>query len=650
MYSVLIQNQKTLDMFHQYGALFMDAIQSGKLGVCRWLETGTTVDSAVPELRALTDDKEEWRAIIIRVEDESSMAEFSSVPYNPYDFHINACEECGIRENAVPLVRLTQILGGVPSPGVKFDCELIQEEKKAPRIIYKPLTDPEGEEEYRRLCEKYSYDGKPPTEILLVSLRQKTDTRLKNVKQVWQGSSDSRSAAFWKRNQYPSNCRFLFFEMEQLGPIQRSADLFRLWISVMLLASNQIDPSTLQAYKLHRLDALIDTDAMRRVVQQTVNRLVSAKLCIDKGIQREFLVKVNEEKKLPVYNLEVPVLFELPPNSELSADTDEFTLVAAGTLRDLKAWEAMSANARMVLKGAVRTVERVLDQSAEHMRMYCAYSDAEVCPLDKYQTEDMRSELNAIYIKTLLLQRELPHSASAYDKGLTAAEKKVEDELQKRVTTRQATAGFAAVTVLFLLAVVPAVLFYHLHGYGSYWSALIAAVLCPAFFGVVELFTLLFQRGKLRTAIRAFNGRINDIVVELSENATSFSMYLGHIASHIHGSTYLNILRRKKFREDNSQFIKQRHIIAIHLFLLKLEGWSHAFHLPVNFNADEIDDNIYIDTALPPQINPIYTFESGMSYPIPVNTTGDMVESPFGFVGRLRIEREELYDGEEHSY
>ena len=649
MYSVLIQNQKTMDMFHGYDPLFIDAIHSGKLGICRWLEAGTTVDTSVPELRALTDDKEEWRAIILRVEDESSMEGFITAPYNPYDFDVNACEECGVRENAVPLVRLTQILGGVPSPSVKFERELIQEEKKAPRVIYRPVEDLEGEAEYRRLKEKYSYDGKPPSEILLVSLRQKTDTRVEKVKQVWHGSSDSRSAAFWKRNQYPSNCRFLFFEMEQLGPIQRSADLFRLWISVMLLASNEIDPSTLQAYKLHRLSAVIDENAMRRAVQQTVNRLVSAKLCIEKGIQRELIEKISDEKRLPNYRLDVPVLFDMPTNAELSADKNEFSLAAGGTLRDLKAWDSMSDAAQRELQGAIRAVERVLDRSAEHMRIYCMYSDAEVHSLDKYQTEDLRTELNDIYHETLMLQSGLPRGASAYEKELIAAEKRVEDELHKRVTRRQALAGFAAAAVIFVLAAVPAAVLCYLQGYGSYVGVLITAAASIACFGLVELFTLLFQRGRLRKKILAFNRRINDTVVEISENAASFSKYLGHIASHIHGSTYLSILHRKKFRADSAQFVKQRHIAAIHLLINKLEGWSQAFHLEVHFVADEIDDNIYINTDLPPHINPLYTFESGMHYQVPVNATGDMVESPFGFVGRLRIEREELYDGEEHT-
>ena len=51
-----------------------------------------------------------------------------------------------------------------------------------------------------------------------------------------------------------------------------------------------------------------------------------------------------------------------------------------------------------------------------------------------------------------------------------------------------------------------------------------------------------------------------------------------------------------------------------------------------------------MDMELSPYINPIYTFESKATYDIPVNRSGEYVQSPFGFVDRIRIEREELYD------
>ena len=57
IYSVLIQNKKTMDQFHQFYPLFMEAINEERIGLCRWTEAGTTVDTALPELCDLIDGK-----------------------------------------------------------------------------------------------------------------------------------------------------------------------------------------------------------------------------------------------------------------------------------------------------------------------------------------------------------------------------------------------------------------------------------------------------------------------------------------------------------------------------------------------------------------------------------------------------------------
>ena len=42
----------------------------------------------------------------------------------------------------------------------------------------------------------------------------------------------------------------------------------------------------------------------------------------------------------------------------------------------------------------------------------------------------------------------------------------------------------------------------------------------------------------------------------------------------------------------------------------------------------------------------MYTFEEGQEYNIPLNESGDFVVSPFAFVSKLKIRREELYEDE----
>lgn len=89
MYSVLIQNSKTIDSFLRYRPFFAEALTAGQIGICRWNEFGRTIETALPELSSLTDDKEEWRAIIVRHTDDHDMSAFESADNNPYDFEVN---------------------------------------------------------------------------------------------------------------------------------------------------------------------------------------------------------------------------------------------------------------------------------------------------------------------------------------------------------------------------------------------------------------------------------------------------------------------------------------------------------------------------------------------------------------------------------
>lgn len=204
-YSVIIQNAKTIEEFAKYQALFADALKSNRIGVCKWNESGTTVETALPELNSLTDDKEEWRAIIIRFIDDDCMAACQSVPQNPYDFLINQNNGDDVHENDVPLVRLTQMLGGIPTIEVDFEPEVITEEHMAPRIIYTPVVDKTKAEVRRELVRKYQFDGRLPSSIIIVSVRERNDDKdsEEDVDSTWLSRRESESSEFWKRNQYP---------------------------------------------------------------------------------------------------------------------------------------------------------------------------------------------------------------------------------------------------------------------------------------------------------------------------------------------------------------------------------------------------------------------------------------------------------------
>ena len=139
-----------------------------------------------------------------------------------------------------------------------------------------------------------------------------------------------------------------------------------------------------------------------------------------------------------------------------------------------------------------------------------------------------------------------------------------------------------------------------------------------------------------------------DVIGELSHNASAFSDFLSSVASHIHGRSYLNIMKKKRQKRDGSYYFKQKHVKAIELFLSKLSLWSSALHIKVDVksvDAIELIDEMAWDI----DYDSLYSFDVGKNFVVPLNHIGVDIESPFGFIERIEIEREEVYDNDKRS-
>jgi len=642
-YSVIIQNKKTMDTFLKYQPLFMEALNNNRIGVCKWIESGTTIDTAIPEISELTNDKEEWRAIIVRFEDDQLMSGFESDKRNPFDFKVNALPTDDVKESEIPLIRLTQMLGGVPAPEMKFECEQILEEHKAARTIYKPVIDTERDEAYKTLCKKYEYDGKLPSSIVIISIREGY-VEQDGIESAWSSHRESNSSEFWKRNKYPSNCRFLVYDFDKQGPVQRNADEFGFWFSTLLLSTNETDSGTLQAYRLYKLKTEFDRTLMCDTFQTVTNRLFSAKFAIEKDIKRDIEHQLITDDTLPKYKMEIPVAIKLPRDTSCTVSKRGFGLFSKGANSDIAKWLSRKKEAENKLAESVRLAERSLDQTADRMRSLCSFTEEEVVGLDKYQVEDLTRETDEIYADIVEIQGHLPTEDITGNPGIATASKDVRDYLKGRVKGTNALALLGVAVGLIVLCHIPAVVNYFANGIGSIWHVLIAILLESLFVVGCSFVALLWQKVKLNGLLHIYNTYIKAAFNKITDNASEYSKYLSNIASHQRGHSYLGLSKRKKYKVDNAHYSKYKHIKAIDILLSKLKAWSTAYHLKTDFVTPIIDEDATVDVYVAPTKNNMYTFETGSSYSVPVNNSGVTIESPFCFVEKLVIVREELYD------
>lgn len=642
MYSVLIQNQKTIESFQEFHPLFMEAINSGQLGVCRWLESGTTIDTALPELTKMVEDKEEWRAIIVRVFDEEDMSQYDYSSQNPFDFKYYHEEGHGYQESPIPLVRVTNILGGMPTPDIKYEATIVQEENKSPKIVYRPKKSDDENRIYQELNEKYDYDGKSPSEIILVSIRMAKKEKRENIERVWTNHKEIESSAFWKKNAYSPQCRFVVYDMKKQGSVQYTADMFKFWTGVLLLVQNEIDTDELQAYRLYKMDLGIDRNILEDSIQKSVDCMQGARYYMQQILRREHNRHFNQERKLPDYKLEVPVVFDVPRSGDMNVETSGFSLISRNLGGDLKQWNSSRREAEYKLKKVVAKAEIALDESAERMRGLRTMQESDVLKLDKYQNRMMDADLQNIYSTMQDLQQELPDN-NAMDENVQNRAEDVKKSILDRITSSQIVGIILIMLLLMALTILPGLIVYTISNIGSK-SSIASFVLLLADVFVIPIAIMVWGQSRdVKEKISKYNHALNLAVRKISENAGVYSDFLSSIVSHSRGKSYLQILQNKKFSVSNKHRTIERHMRAVDAMVDTLDKWSRAFYLDINFNSGYCEDNEF-DIRVRPAQNRLYTLEYGKEYQIPLNKSGQKVYTNYEFVTKMELTREELYD------
>lgn len=646
MYSVLIQNQKTIQIFEEYYPIFMETFQKDKIGICRWVESGTTIDMALPGLEELVADKEEWRAIILRVEDENEMSQFLSEPENPYDFKVNSEKSYQMNESPVPLIRLTQMLGGVPAPEVRFTAVVEDDGHHTARTVFKSekIEETDAYEAYLRLSEKYEYDGRYPTELIILTMRSvKRRSGKDDTQTAWVNNQEDRSSDFWRRNHYPGVCRFLEYKYVKQGKNEKEADYLNFYLCVMMLATATIDPSSLQAYRLYNIRAEINRNAMLDIFQNKLDELTGCRYYVENEIRREFERKATEKNPAPDYKMDVLIDWRIPANMDAHVDTRAFKVVPTDVSNDEKRWKSLHTGAEYNLGMAYRDSERALDDSSFRMRQAAYIPDSQIKTIGKYEKQDMERELSGLFDNILSTQNSLSASRSDRYRKISEAAESVREVIIGRISS--AGAAIIAIAIIMAVAVlsVTEILFLNKHKVGSIFGI----IYWPVFLMIALIFTgafiFIIQKLKLNKRIDKYNDALEDGVAVLTRDVKLFTNFATNIVSFSRGRSYLDRLRNKLVLQESEYEILNRHLDMINKTINKIERWAKAFYLPVGGNR-AVEANYVLDVDVRPKDNAVYSLEYGREYDVPLNDTGKKIKSPVGFLDKLVIEREELFD------
>ena len=172
MRTVVITDRRTTPLFATHRRLFAPflAERGGDIRHCTWHEASSEIEQAVPELYESIRGYPDWRAIVFVNPRQGGAMRHD--PKNPFDFDCNREGATLIRENPSPLVRLTHMLAGFHSLGVKeykTGCAYFNEVKntfsecldKNGELMTQGELESLGKEECERLFEGYAGNVKP---------------------------------------------------------------------------------------------------------------------------------------------------------------------------------------------------------------------------------------------------------------------------------------------------------------------------------------------------------------------------------------------------------------------------------------------------------------------------------------------------------
>ncbi len=251
-------DEEVWSSFLRYDFVLDEYGEAGAFDVCDWHPDGMSVSAAVPELADIVGDEESWRAIIVcdlrkEMVDPETDRHFD----NPYDFPENYDVPAGepLRESQRPIVRLTQMLGGLPEKSVIEWPDFAKSSREAADAFGRPddviLADeaislnefevllPQSDERYD-LLKRYRLGVARPQELLCITPRDidsdlaqerrsdfEEERQLRESREIeliekanWkglEGLTDEERAelevevplGFWQRNSYPSSARFI---------------------------------------------------------------------------------------------------------------------------------------------------------------------------------------------------------------------------------------------------------------------------------------------------------------------------------------------------------------------------------------------------------------------------------------------------------
>ena len=696
MFTVLIAEKQYIDAIRLENKLFFEPFLKNKeLAFCYWNPEGQNLIDSVPGLVDTVGRKKEWKAVII-----NSCTDEQAKKKNPFDvvdckelFDLNKPNQCPengeswdsweeswksyyaalsskkeeIFKNALklPLQKLSTWLGFRPAD---FILENINEKDD----VFEWALNEIGEVEVNLLSrlekverEQYHNELKLkeilrrefvndstlsiayPKEIYCVSRRTSEDGFF-TPDYFWNMRSQNEYSEFCDRNMYFDKMRFMVFDLLPETHKNFRYDRIKFLSTLLVFATNTVPSSTMIARKLYVLECEHDDAPLITLATSYDKKLAATYEVINNEIDRiyseipgELTDKVAETLFCSPMNIEV----KLDENCDFDAllAEDEFEFLPSSPDSEVANWKSTFKNAQKAFGYIIRQQRRAVKKGVDKLNVSCELSGTDVSRLTPFQLDDIRDYTENAENEMVSSMPEDLAAMSKYEARMKEKADLVEKNLAKRMSKLSVIITTAMLVLLTVISYAPFLVTNLSGGVLASFSIGILGVVLGVLV-MVLIITLVLLRLPLLTALKDFNDTMQDILCDINSSLKRFSGYFGYLCNVRRGYKVQRYAEKNLDEYTKSIRIRRKHQEDIRKKRAELEEIYQEF----------IGDSKYYDNTM---IQPYdYDFEKRVEYSyeapflsgfcrnIDFMEVGNKVEVPSGYITRVSVRMEEIYD------
>lgn len=533
--------------FVKYDFLLDEFVSNGEFAVCLWNQDGMSVQEAIPDIEKELGEESEWQAVIV-TDLRQPDAELRADDHfdNPFDFSDSYARTSvdEFEESAHALIRLTQMLGGLPE---SVHIEWPDKYSENVYLINGFGVDYSSPEGFYDVIERYRLGLPKPQRIVCISPRD-VDEAFFDMRRIELKDKEVESNLdFWQRNNYAPTTRFVVFDHEapsveiervdaeefsdveisvveekDSAPARRSR-WFYFWVGVLSFVTTPLEQTPVNAFTVHSMRVNVDENELQRLISKKRAEWTIAVNAIDDQCDMENArLHPSEFVEAQPHNFPttIPVQFDLVEQSRLMVDGGELGFFKDEPQSDVSLWRAQRTRSQHEFGELLRAPRRALRNAAIRFKSekLPSKTELEYCVLNEHEQDKLRDKLRDADYELASTAGYSSFDTDIHEESLKKCSDKVVSEIKTRPSKKESYIALGVSLIAVLLGMLP-FCFGLMGGWGFSIPAIIITIIVMLAMLAVWLLSMSQLRKKVVAAFNGYNQVMTNILSSMKEEA-----------------------------------------------------------------------------------------------------------------------------------